>query len=139
MNVPVYKLMGGPQRESPWVSLVRHSRPYREKQRERSRREAACSRVQDSGGRGGGTRRTRAATTRQTNIHLARRSGGERISRRPVGPHDQVAKRDIVEPRRWAQIPAMGADGRSRDRHMPHINVNFKPRRAIRRWRARWR
>src|SRR5882672_5595937 len=94
LNVPVYKLMGGPHRESP----------------------------------------ARGYTAFKTNI-IWPGDPARAISQGRLGPHDQVASRDIVK-QAVAQISAM------RDAVGPDvgicldINVNFKPSEAIRVGRA---
>lgn len=131
LGVPVYKLMGGPHRDRQWVYWS-HLATYRAnnwkllgvKPLETLHDLADAAREAPA----------RGYTAFKTNI-IWPGEPARAISQGRLGPHDQVASRDIVK-QAAAQIAAM------RDAVGPDIgicldiNVNFKPSEAIRVGRA---
>src|SRR3989442_1139349 len=131
LSVPVYKLMGGPHRESQWVYWS-HLATYRANNWKllgvkplRSLHDLADV-AREAPARG--------YTVFKTNI-IWPGDAARGISQGRLGPHDQVATREIVK-QAVAQIGAM------RDAVGPDvgicldINVNFKPSEAVRVGRA---
>ena len=131
LGVPVYKLMGGPHRERQWVYWS-HLATYRANNWKllgakplRSLQDLADV-AREAPARG--------YTVFKTNI-IWPGDPARAISQGRLGPHDQVATRDIVK-QAVAQIGAMREAVGPEIGICLDINVNFKPSEAIRVGRA---